>query len=256
MTTQNITIEKLAELLNEQVWSKGDLKRIYIDRGYNTKKMSTKTYIYQVGDQFKVSCFVECANQPYQWCQSQAQEVIDSVNSEIEKAIFESENPEIDYYEHKEDVEAEQERVREENSPIVLTRKEKEATDHKKFLEFQLFHQSKYLNEKDDYAPFIPSIERVYIKREMPADSKLIDVLPTIPIGDATLNFTDKVDWKFSHNRGKNGPNKKNVFVPVEIPAHVQLVLEKTLAEQLDLRKAHLTELVEKYTNELAALPK
>lgn len=101
-----ITIEKLAELLKEKVWGKGDLKRIYLDRGYNTKKMSTKTYIYEADGEFKVSCFVDCYNQREQWCVSQANEVKDSVKTEIEKAVFESENPDKNFYETKEEAAA------------------------------------------------------------------------------------------------------------------------------------------------------
>ena len=89
-----VTIEKLAELMGEQVWVKGDLKRIYIDRGYNTKKMTTKTYIYEVDGEFKVSCFIDCPSQPFQWCKSQGEEVIENVLSEIESVIIKSENPE------------------------------------------------------------------------------------------------------------------------------------------------------------------
>lgn len=90
----NISLEALASLLNSKVWKKGEISRIYIDRGYNTKKMSTKTYVYMVGGEIKVSCFVDCYNQPVQWCRSQAAEVIDGVESEIANLIKKSENPE------------------------------------------------------------------------------------------------------------------------------------------------------------------
>lgn len=65
---KTLTIEQLAEKLQGNLWIKGDLKRIYLDRGYNTKKMTTKTYVYERDGQFMVSCNVECANQPWQWC--------------------------------------------------------------------------------------------------------------------------------------------------------------------------------------------
>jgi hypothetical protein len=90
----NISLEALASLLNSKVWNKGEISRIYIDRGYNTKKMSTKTYVYMIGEEIKVSCYVDCANQPVQWCQSQANEVIESVQEEIADLIKKSENPE------------------------------------------------------------------------------------------------------------------------------------------------------------------
>jgi len=102
MTANNlITIEALAEQMGKTVWYKGDLKRIYLnDAGWNTKKMSTKTFIFQDenGD-FKVSCQVECPSQPRQWCKSQEDEVKEGVYSNIEAAISEleeiSENTEV-----------------------------------------------------------------------------------------------------------------------------------------------------------------
>ncbi len=82
-----ITIEQLAEKLNGKVWVKGDLKRIYLNRGYNTKKMSTKTHIEEVNEEFVVKCFVECPSQDYNWCKSQANQVIEQVNEEIKEHL-------------------------------------------------------------------------------------------------------------------------------------------------------------------------
>lgn len=89
MNTRNVTIEQLAERFNQTVWVKGDLKRIYLnDEGYNTKKMSTKTFVWQdENGNFIVSCKVECPSQPWQWCKSQEQEVKDTVLSKIDNAI-------------------------------------------------------------------------------------------------------------------------------------------------------------------------
>lgn len=86
-TTPKITIEDLAVKLNGKMWTKGDLKRIYLDRGYNTKKMSTKTYVEETSEgNFNVKCFVECPSQDYNWCASQAEMVIESVDKEIAEA--------------------------------------------------------------------------------------------------------------------------------------------------------------------------
>lgn len=86
-TTPKITIEELAVKLNGKMWTKGDLKRIYLDRGYNTKKMSTKTYVEETSEgNFNVKCFVECPSQDYNWCASQAEMVIESVDKEIAEA--------------------------------------------------------------------------------------------------------------------------------------------------------------------------
>lgn len=86
--TAKITIEELAVNLNGKMWTKGDLKRIYLDRGYNTKKMSTKTYVEETSEEnFNVKCFVECDSQDYNWCESQANQVIESVDREIAEAL-------------------------------------------------------------------------------------------------------------------------------------------------------------------------
>jgi len=87
-TTPKITIEELVVKLNGKMWTKGDLKRIYLDRGYNTKKMSTKTYVEETSEgNFNVKCFVECPSQDYNWCKSQAEMVIESVDQEIVEAL-------------------------------------------------------------------------------------------------------------------------------------------------------------------------
>lgn len=109
---KTISFEQLAEKLNGKLWTKGDLKRIYLDRGYNTKKMSTKTYVYQREDgSFGVSCYIDCPSQTYAWIKSQQEEVIESVEKSIEVAIFNIENPDLDYYEVQEENEAAAERA-------------------------------------------------------------------------------------------------------------------------------------------------
>ena len=100
---ENITIEILAEKLGGKLWIKEDKKRIYLDCGYNTKKMSTKTYVYQREDgTFCVSCYIDCPSQPYAWIKSQQEEVVKGVEERINAAIFEIENPELDYDEYLE----------------------------------------------------------------------------------------------------------------------------------------------------------
>lgn len=86
--TIKITIEDLAVKLNGKMWTKGDLKRIYLDRGYNTKKMSTKTYVEEKSEgNFNVKCFVECPSQDYNWCKSQANQVIEGVDEDINEIL-------------------------------------------------------------------------------------------------------------------------------------------------------------------------
>ncbi|MFT4061078.1 MAG: hypothetical protein QM642_01830 [Edaphocola sp.] len=85
---KNITIEQLAEKLNGNLWIKGDLKRIYLDEGHNTKKMTTKTFVWQdENGAFKVSCKVECPSQPWEWCKSQEDKVTAYVENQIEAAL-------------------------------------------------------------------------------------------------------------------------------------------------------------------------
>lgn len=85
MTT---SLETLAEKLNGKLWTKGDLKRIYLDEGHNTKKMSTKTFVWQDDNgEFRVSCRIECPSQAYQWINSQEEEVKQNVHAKIEEAL-------------------------------------------------------------------------------------------------------------------------------------------------------------------------
>lgn len=84
----NLTLEIIAEKLGGKVWQKNDIKRVYLDRGHNTKKMSTKTYVYQREDgTFGVSCYIECDSQPLAWIKSQQQEVIKDVMQDINNII-------------------------------------------------------------------------------------------------------------------------------------------------------------------------
>jgi hypothetical protein len=93
-TMKNVSLSELAEAMGRSVWEKGNLRRIYLnDAGYNTKKMSTKAFIWQDenGD-FKVSVRIECDSQPFQWIKSQEEEVRESILNSIEIAL----NPESD----------------------------------------------------------------------------------------------------------------------------------------------------------------
>lgn len=82
------TLENLAEKLDGNYWEKGNLKRVYLDKGNNTKKMSTKTFIWQdENGEFKVSCKIDCNSQPYEWINSQQEEIKNRVYEEIEKAL-------------------------------------------------------------------------------------------------------------------------------------------------------------------------
>lgn len=82
-----ITLKQLAESLNGNYWEKGNLQRVYLDKGNNTKKMSTKTFVFQdENGEFKVSCKVYCPSQPWEWCKSQEESVKKTVYRQIEDA--------------------------------------------------------------------------------------------------------------------------------------------------------------------------
>lgn len=93
-----LSIYELAERLshtfnlNYKVWEAGDIKRIYInDVGYNTRKMATKTFIWQDEyGEFKVSCHIDCSSQPWNWIRSQQKEVIDNVMERIRKVLVDT----------------------------------------------------------------------------------------------------------------------------------------------------------------------
>ncbi len=82
-----ITLQELATKLNGKFWSKEGKERVYIDRGYNTKKMSTKTYVEIRNDEFVVRCFIDCPSQSDNWIESQQNEVIENVENEILEII-------------------------------------------------------------------------------------------------------------------------------------------------------------------------
>jgi hypothetical protein len=84
---KNLTIEKLADFMNESVWVKGDLKRIYLNNaGHNTKKMATKCFIFQTSEEdFKVSVKIDCPSQAWQWIESQENQLRDRIERKIEK---------------------------------------------------------------------------------------------------------------------------------------------------------------------------
>lgn len=87
MTIQT-TLEQLAEKLGGKIWEKGDVRRIYLNNaGDNTKKMTTKTYVFQKEDgTFGVSCYIECPSQPFSWIKSQQEQVISRVMDKIAEA--------------------------------------------------------------------------------------------------------------------------------------------------------------------------
>ena len=81
-------IYELAERLGRKVWEINGLKRIYINDGYNTEKMSTTTFIWKdESGEFKVNCYIECPSQPWNWIKSQKEIVISNVEEEVRHAL-------------------------------------------------------------------------------------------------------------------------------------------------------------------------
>lgn len=97
---KTFSIETLSEKIGGKLWIKGSMKRIYLDEGYNTKKMSTKTYIFQRQDQsYGINCSIECPSQDEAWVVSQEEEIVSRIASRlgsiIEEFGEEIENPGI-----------------------------------------------------------------------------------------------------------------------------------------------------------------
>jgi hypothetical protein len=85
---KKLSIYELAERLGYEVWEKDDLKRIYVNEGYNTRKMSTTTFIWQdENGEFKVSCYIDCPSQHWNWIKSQKGKMVSNVNEMIRHAI-------------------------------------------------------------------------------------------------------------------------------------------------------------------------
>lgn len=84
--TKTISFELLAEKLRGKIWR----DRIYVDKGFNTKKMTTKTYVFQQPNgTYGVSCFIECPSQPYSWIKSQQEEIVSKTLERIDEIIDE-----------------------------------------------------------------------------------------------------------------------------------------------------------------------
>lgn len=279
--TNQITLQQLADMIGGNYWAKNSMERVYVDAGYNTKKMSTKTYVYLNGDgTFGVSCYIECPSQPMAWIKAQQEEVIQTVKENIERAIWEMSNPEGDYDEHLEQQEKSKDAAAEAAAATKqLTEKEKIANltidnvaNYMAGINFSkvqhdttlgklcwAFSDLRRINEDlekgDSYPPSIRShmFERIFLKRERNALTKWTEPIGDIKVGETTLNFTDEVEFTFSHKQG-NSKNPKNVFVPVAIPQHVTDALNTQLEIEKVRRMEYLKQLAEKYRQNLIDL--
>jgi len=99
--TKTVSLEELNKSLKGRIWQKGDKKRIYLDKGYNTKKMKTTTYVEVSENElfFVVKCFIDCPSQSFNWIDSQQDLIIESVTNEIQNIL----NPKIEVVEEIEE---------------------------------------------------------------------------------------------------------------------------------------------------------
>jgi len=87
-----MTLQNLATRIKGRYWSKNGVERVYLECGYNTRKIKTTTYIYQdESGEFKVSCFIDCPSQNYNWIKSQRDQIIKDVEEKIQEIIGELE---------------------------------------------------------------------------------------------------------------------------------------------------------------------
>lgn len=81
---KTLTLAQLAGYLGGKLWEKGTMCRIYLNKGYNTKKMSTKTYVYKTDDgDFRVVCNIDCPSQHDNWIAKEEQAMVESVSARI-----------------------------------------------------------------------------------------------------------------------------------------------------------------------------
>ena len=82
------TLKELGELLNGNYWEKGNMQRVYLPAGHNTRKMSTKTFVWQNDEgEFKVSCKIDCPSQPYKWISSQEESIKNRIYEDIREIM-------------------------------------------------------------------------------------------------------------------------------------------------------------------------
>jgi hypothetical protein len=87
---KTLSIHELNAHLNGKIWEKGTMCRIYLNRGYNTKKMSTKTYVYKDdAGHYHTSCTIDCPSQHDNWIEAEEKKIIESLNSRIVDIIEE-----------------------------------------------------------------------------------------------------------------------------------------------------------------------
>ena len=79
------------------MWEKGNLRRIYMnDEGYNTKKMSTKVFLWEdENGSIQVSCRIDCPSQGWEWIASQKKAIIEEVEHRIAPLLAEIDGVEL-----------------------------------------------------------------------------------------------------------------------------------------------------------------
>lgn len=234
---KTLTLEQLAQELGQSVWSKGNLKRIYLnDAGYNTKKMSTKAFIYEVEGEFKVSVSIECPSQPWQWIKSQQEEVRDSILNQINEILSDGEVEEV--------IE-----VTETNKNVLI-----EVNPNQRLIEIKngLIKSLKDKIESKSYEISMPTFEVYYKKGEMINRENVTRKLGEVSINGVKLLFENEVEFSFYKKRGSG--QKYKAYRPISIPNEVLEVLKAEIEKQNEIKRFQLEKSIESLKSEIEKL--
>lgn len=140
------------------------------------------------------------------------------------------------------------------DSEIATAVKNKGTEMRNKQVQLCLSHAERML-EQDKYAPFVAPIEEIYLMSERSADSY------KAPIGgvmfgntNVTMVIDEEVVWHQVRKQGRNGHNKKRVFVPMSISQSALSIINSTLEELKAQRIKELKADIAMYKEELATL--
>lgn len=109
----------------------------------------------------------------------------------------------------------------------------------------------------DDYKPFVCPIEQIWLRSERNGDNYTTEfVTVTFSHADSNeaLTVAETIEWHQVRLQGKNGRNKKRVFVPVSLSEHTQQIIDSKLTELQAKRATDLKNQISKYEAELSTL--
>lgn len=86
--TKQLSIYELAEKMEGKIWEKYGKTRVYVDYGYNTRKMKTTAYIFQnESGEFIPVVYVDCPSQHYNWINNEKIRVQEALQEKINEII-------------------------------------------------------------------------------------------------------------------------------------------------------------------------